>query len=255
LLEQAQESKRGPATEMRHAFTVTEARTITEMRALWQNVLTHDSAAAQKIGMTEIWTKVRAVTASATAAGCVYIARFANALEGLLRDLIAEPENINYGRMLALGEGIDFLQHLFNATGGVNFGSPNANTVLLVDPDIELAFSLERAIANFNLRLVQATDSATASMWLERESYDLIVVEAELPDMSGYTFAKRARATSAHEKTPVYFLTSSINADSRPRALLAGGKEIFGKPLLTSEIIVKALMQIMRDEINSANAA
>jgi DNA-binding response OmpR family regulator len=73
--------------------------------------------------------------------------------------------------------------------------------------------------------------------------------------MSGYTFAKRARATSTHEKTPVYFLTSSISADSRPRALLAGGKEVFGKPLLTSEIIVKALMQIMRDEINSANAA
>lgn len=255
LLDQPQERKRSPSTEMRHAFTVTEAHTIGEMRALWQNVLAQEAATAQKIGLTEIWTKVRAVSASATAAGCVYIARFANALEGLLRDLIAEPENINYSRMLAVSQAIDFLQYLFNATGGVNFGSPTPNTVLLVDPDIELAFSLERSIANFNLRLIQATDSATASMWLDRETYDLIIVEADLPDMSGYTFTMRTRALPTHAKTPVYLLTSTLDADARPRAQLAGGKEIFGKPILTSEIIVKALMQIMRDEIDVAKPA
>jgi DNA-binding response OmpR family regulator len=255
LLDQTQERKRSASTEMRHAFTVTEARSITEMRALWQNVLMHEAAAAQKIGLTEIWTKVRAVSASATAAGCVYIARFTNALEALLRDLISDQENINYSRMLAVAEGIDFLQFLFNATGGVNFGSPNPNSLLLVDPDIELAFSLERTVANFNLRLIHATDSATATMWLDRETYDLIVVEADLPDLSGYTFAMRTRALPAHAKTPVYFLTSTLNGDSRPRVLLAGGKEIFGKPILSSEIIVKALMQIMRDEIDAAKPA
>lgn len=255
LLDQPQERKRSPSTEIRHAFTVAEAHTITEMRALWQNVLTHEASAAQKIGLTEIWTKVRAISASATAAGCVYITRFTNALEGLLRDLIADPENMNYARMLAVSEGIDFLKYLFDATGGANLGSPNPNSVLLVDPDIELAFSLERAIANFNLRLIQATDSATASMWLDRETYDLILVESDLPDMSGYTFAMRARALPTHAQTPVYFLTSALDADARPRALLSGGKEIFGKPLLTSELIVKALMQIMRTEIDAEKTA
>lgn len=252
LLDQPQERKRSTSTEIRHAFTIAEAHTITEMRALWQNVLTQEAAAAQKISLTEIWSKVRAVGASATAAGCIYIARFTSALEGLLRDLIADPENVSYARMLAVAEGIDFLQYLFDATGGANFGSPNANNVLLVDPDIELAFSLERAVANFNLRLIQATDSATASMWLDRERYDLIISEADLPDMSGFKFAMRTRALSSHANTPIYFLTSALEADARPRALLSGGKEIFGKPLLTSEIIVKALIQIMRDEIVAA---
>jgi DNA-binding response OmpR family regulator len=127
--------------------------------------------------------------------------------------------------------------------------------MLLVDPDIELAFSLERAVANFNLRLIHATDSATASMWLDRETYDLIIVEADLPDMSGYTFGMRARSLQDHAQTPVYFLTSTMDADARPRALLCGGKEIFGKPLLTSEVIVKALMQIMRNEIETEKPA
>jgi DNA-binding response OmpR family regulator len=253
LFDQPDERKRGLRTEMRHAFTVTEAHTIGEMRALWQNVLMHESAGAQKMAMMEIWTKLRSVNTSATAAGCVYIARFAGALEGLLRELNSEPNNINYSRMLTVAEGIDFLKYLFNATGGMNFGSPDPSSVMLVDPDIEFAFSLERAMANFNMRLIQATDAATASMLLENQAFELIMMEANLPDASGFNFCLRTRSQAAHSKTPVFFLSENLDIDSRPHAVLCGGKEIIAKPLLASEVIVKALMQIMRDEINAAS--
>jgi CheY-like chemotaxis protein len=254
LLDIPQERTRGIGTEMRHAFTVTEARTITDMRALWQSVLTHDGVAAQKLAMTEIWTKLRAVNASATAAGCVYIARFTSAVEALLRDLDSDPEGITYSRMLTVAEGIDFIKHLFNTTGGVNFGSPNPNTVLLIDPDIEFAFILERAFSNFNLRLIQATDSATASMLLERETFDLMLVESELPDFSGFNFSLGTRSLPAHAQTPILLVTSQIDADSRAHAILCGGMDIMGKPLLPSEIVVKVLMQIMHDEIEGARS-
>jgi len=254
LLDIPQERTRGIGTEMRHAFTITEARTITDMRALWQSVLMHDGVAAEKLAMTEIWTKLRAVNATATAAGCVYIARFTGALEALMRELNSEPESITYSRMLTVAEGIDFLKYLFNATGGVNFGSSNPNSVLLIDPDIEFAFTLERAFANFNLRLIQATDSATASMLLERDTFDLMLVESELPDGSGFNFSLRTRSLPAHTKTPIMFVTSRIDADSRPHAVLCGGMDVMGKPLLPSEVIVKVLMQIMRDEIESSHS-
>ncbi len=250
-----QERPSAGGTQMRHAFTVTEARTITEMRALWQNVLLHDGVAAQKLAMNEIWTKLRTVNASATAAGCVYIARFTGAVESLLRDLNSDPESINYSRMLTVAEGIDFLKHLFNATGGVNFGSPNPSSVLLIDPDIEFAFTLERAFANFNLRLIQATDSATASLLLERDTFDLMLVESDLPDVSGFNFSLGTRSLPAHGKTPIMFVTSKLDVDSRAHAVLCGGQEIIGKPLLASEVIVKVLMQIMHDQIDAAKPA
>lgn len=255
LLDIPQDRPRGMATEMRHAFTVTEARTITEMRALWQSVLMHEGMAAQKLAMSEIWTKLRAVNASATAAGCVFIARFTGAVEALLRDLNSDPESISYSRMLTVAEGIDFLKYLFNATGGVNFGSPNPASVLLIDPDIELAFTLERAFANFNLRLIQATDSITASMLLERDTFELLLMDSELPDTSGFNFAVTTRSIAANAKTPIMFVTSKLDTDSRPHAVLCGGQDIIGKPLLPSEIIVKVLMQIMRDEIDAAHPA
>lgn len=248
----ATEPKRGPSTEMRHAFTVTEARTIADMKALWQGVLMHEAAPAQKLAMTELYTKLRTVTASATAAGCTYIARFTKALEDLLRDLVDEPTNITYARMLTVAEGIDFLKYLFNVTGGVNFGSPTPNSVMLIDPDIEFSFSMERAFASFNLRLIQATDTGMASMILDRENFDLMLIEADLPEMSGYTFWLRTRTTAAQMKVPVMFLTSNITPDTRSRAVLSGGKEVFGKPLLPSEVIVKVLMQVMRDEVDTA---
>lgn len=255
LFDIPQERTRGVATEMRHAFTITEARTIAEMRALWQGVLMHEGATAQRLAMTEIWTKLRSVNASAAAAGCVYIARFTGAVDALLRDLTSNPESITYARMLTVAEGIDFVKYLFNATGGVNFGSPTPKSVLLVDPDIELAFTLERAFANFNLRLTQSTDSATASMQLDLETFDLMVIEADLPDMSGFNFCLQTRSLPAHAKTPAIFITSKFDVDSRPHAVLCGGKEILGKPLLASEVIVKAMMQIMRDEIEAAHPA
>jgi CheY-like chemotaxis protein len=255
LTDQPEERKPGMATEMRHAFTITEARSLTEMRGLWQSVLTHDGAGAQKMAMTQIWTKLRGISASATAAGCVYIARFTSALEALLRDLNDEPHNVNYARILAVSEGIDFIKYLFDVTGGMNFGSPNPNSVLLIDPDIEFAFSMERAFANVNLRLVQATDSGTASLMLDRESYDLILIETDLPDASGYNLSLQTRGTTAHSKTPIMFFGANVDADSRPRAILCGGKEIFGKPLLVSEVVVKALMQVMRDEVEASKRA
>ena len=252
LLDINQERTHGLATEMRHAFTVTEARTIADMRALWQGVLMHEGVAVQKLAMTEIYGKLRNVNATATAAGCVYIARFTGALEALLRDLDSEPESINYARMLTVAEGIEFLKFLFNATGGVNFGSPNPNSVLLVDPDIEFSFNLERAFANYNLRLSQSTDAGTASMLLDRDTFDLMLIDTDLPDASGFNFCIQTRSLTAHAKMPVMFLTPKLDGESRPHAVLCGAKEILGKPLLPSEVIVKALMQIMRDEIDAA---
>jgi CheY-like chemotaxis protein len=252
LLDETEERKPGMATEMRHAFTFTEARSVTEMRALWQSVLLHDGAGAQKMAMTQIWTKLRGISASATAAGCTFIARFTSALEALLRDLNDEPNNVNYSRMLTVAEGIDFIKYLFDVTGGMNFGSPNPSTVLLIDPDIEFAFSMERAFANVNLRLVQATDSGTGQLMLDREAYDLILLETDLPDASGYNFSLQIRGTTLHSKTPIMFFGANVDADSRPRAVLCGGKEIFAKPLLVSEVVVKALMQVMRDEVEAS---
>jgi CheY-like chemotaxis protein len=176
-------------------------------------------------------------------------------MEAMLRDSIDSQVNPTFSRMLTISEGIDFVKYLFNATGGVNFGRPTPNSVLVVDPDIEFVSSLERALANVNLRLVHAVDSMSAAILLERNSYQLMLVETDLPEMPGFNFCLRARAMSAHTKLPVMFLTNNLTTDSRARVLLCGGKEVFGKPVLASELIVKMLMQIMHDEIDAAKPA
>ena len=80
-----------------------------------------------------------------------------------------------------------------------------------------------------------------------------MVVETDLPDMSGYNFCLNTRSMPAHGKTPMMFITSKLDGDSRPHAVLCGAKDIMGKPLLPSELIVKAMMNIMRDEIEAAH--
>jgi DNA-binding response OmpR family regulator len=64
--------------------------------------------------------------------------------------------------------------------------------------------------------------------------------------MDGFELCAKIRETEANRKTPIVFVTSHTDFDSRAKSALLGAHDLIGKPFLAFEITVKALTLVLR---------
>jgi CheY-like chemotaxis protein len=103
--------------------------------------------------------------------------------------------------------------------------------LLLVDDTPANLIALEAIFADSGYRLVTAASGAEGLQRLAEEEFAVILSDILMPEMDGFQFAKRVRASSARD-TPIIFLTAAANADVlATRAYLSGAIEFLVKPL------------------------
>ncbi|MBA4111393.1 MAG: hypothetical protein C0487_17575 [Leptothrix sp. (in: Bacteria)] len=104
--------------------------------------------------------------------------------------------------------------------------------VLLVEDQ-----ALGRLVAHDMLRYVAGIEADTASDGLEAlerakgQSYDLILMDMQMPNMNGMDASRHIRALPAHAATPIIGLTANAFSEDRQRCLDAGMNEHMAKPL------------------------
>lgn len=95
---------------------------------------------------------------------------------------------------------------------------------------------------------VTTLSAATGDDALEkfaRTRPDLVLLDLSLPDMDGYLFAQRIRATETPgEWTPIIFLSSRDDEASIEKGIAAGGDDYLLKPV--SEIVLGAKIRAMQ---------
>jgi DNA-binding response OmpR family regulator len=62
----------------------------------------------------------------------------------------------------------------------------------------------------------------------------------------------RNRHAAAHKKTPVVFVTSLNDFESRANSTMSGGSDFIAKPFLFIELAVKALVYLLRARLGPA---
>ena len=67
-----------------------------------------------------------------------------------------------------------------------------------------------------------------------------------MPGMNGFELCTKLRNLPAHKTTPVVFVTSLNDFDSRASSMMSGGNDFIGKPFLFMELAVKALVHLLR---------
>ena len=67
--------------------------------------------------------------------------------------------------------------------------------------------------------------------WAQQPGFDMVLMDLELPDMSGYEATKRIRASEGGASTPIIALTAHAAGDVRGRCIAAGMNDCLGKPL------------------------
>jgi CheY-like chemotaxis protein len=100
-----------------------------------------------------------------------------------------------------------------------------------------------------------ANDGVEALNLAAQKPYDIIFSDIEMPLMGGFGPCSRIReGNGPNSKTPLVFITSHIDFESRTRATESGGSDFIAKPFLPIEITVKALTFALEGRLRKINA-
>ena len=90
---------------------------------------------------------------------------------------------------------------------------------------------------------------------MSHEHFDLILLDVDMPGMNGFELCTKIRALTAYKKTPVVFVTSLNDFESRANSTMSGGNDFIAKPFLFMELAVKALLYVFRGKLDTAKPA
>ena len=211
-----------------------------------------DPDAARRLGdrsatLFELYQRVHSLTGSAGASGLERIATMASAFEALLRELHAKPQDLNPSTLRTLANVVDFIGVLFKQAD-VGAVSMAAAAILVVDDDAISRRAVLAGLEKAGLTGTAEDDPFIALEKLAKNRYDLIILDVQMPGMSGFELCTKLRAMPQHAKTPVVFVTAMTDFQSRARSTLSGGNDLIAKPFPLIELAVKALTFVLRSQ-------
>lgn len=118
--------------------------------------------------------------------------------------------------------------------------------LLLIDDDEALAGPLAQYLVRFDFHLEAVTRPSAALSRLTAERFDALILDGMLPEMDGFEFCKRLRAsTEAWRDVPVLMLTARADLTDRVVGLELGADDYLPKPFEPRELAAR-LQTILR---------
>jgi DNA-binding response OmpR family regulator len=115
--------------------------------------------------------------------------------------------------------------------------------ILVVDDDADLLDLTGYALRREGFEVVQAVDGEQALQRWERESPDLVLLDANMPKMNGFEVCRQIRQAST---TPVIMLTARDDEEDILQGLELGADDYVTKPFSAKQLIARIKAVIRR---------
>jgi CheY-like chemotaxis protein len=235
--------------DLRKAFVENLPGTLYSLRLVLQSLVKADNEMARLKQVYELYRQVHALNGNAGLAGLAQIAHLSSAFEALLKEVYEKPKNINSSSIRTIASSVDFLGYLFEKGTLPGRQEMPVSKILVVDDEAISRRAIVYALEKAKLKSVNVEDPEQALQLLNDNEFDLVFLDVDMPNMSGFELCAKLRAMPQHRKTPVVFVTSLNDFDSRTNSTMAGGNDFIGKPFLFIELTVKALIHVMRSRL------
>jgi len=123
--------------------------------------------------------------------------------------------------------------------------------ILIVEDNPPNMRLLEMVLRAKNYTLLRATDGEEALDMAIREQPDLIIMDIQLPKMSGLEVTRKLRETPAFNHTPIIAITAYAMKGDKEKVIESGCDAYLSKPINTRELpemIAGMLLQRQKDE-------
>jgi len=108
--------------------------------------------------------------------------------------------------------------------------------ILLLEDDETLGATLSERLGREGYLVQWVKDLRSGQMALEKQRFDLAILDVGLPDGSGFDWAKAIRETSL---LPFIFVTARSGAEDRLRGYEIGAEEFIPKPFHLKELLLR----------------
>jgi DNA-binding response OmpR family regulator/HPt (histidine-containing phosphotransfer) domain-containing protein len=236
--------------DLRKSFIAGFPNITAALRTILKSLVKAESDATRVKDLQDLYRRIHALTGNAGIAGMPQIAQVADALEALLKELYEKPKSINTSNLRTVATAIDFLGLLFQrSTAPFPEGPPPH--ILVVDDEAISRRAITYALDKAKLKCVNMEDPQVAYNLLLANKFDLIFLDVDMPGMNGFELCARLRELPTHKKTPVIFVTSLTDLESRANSMISGGNDYIAKPFLFMELAVKAIVYLLRGRLEA----
>ena len=126
----------------------------------------------------------------------------------------------------------------------------NRIKILIVEDEKMLAEILSDTLSDRNFDVRLAYDGIHALEAIKKEPFDVIVSDVMMPNLDGYSLAKKLRNEGCN--TPILFLTALSATEDVVKGFETGGNDFLKKPFAIDELIVRVKALAGRAEVMDA---
>lgn len=116
--------------------------------------------------------------------------------------------------------------------------------ILIVDDSTACREVLREIIADHDYQSYGVNSGKGALEAVKKQSYDLILLDINMPDMDGFETCLMLKANKASQYIPVIFVTGSSNPQNVAKGFSAGAVDYIQKPIIPSEVLARVDQQI-----------
>ncbi|MGD0208591.1 MAG: response regulator [Verrucomicrobiota bacterium] len=197
---------------------------------------------------------VHSLNANASKAGCGRIALLTKAFDMLLSKIASKPARVTPSILQTLAEAADCLGLLLKSDEvGSAEAAPRAK-VLAVDDDTVCNHVIVNTLKRANLDIVSVEDPLEGLKMLQANYYDLVLLDIDMPKLTGFEVCEKLRALPHYKTTPVIFVTAHSNFGNRTQGVLSGGNYFITKPVDPLELALKVTIHLFKAQAQHAGA-
>jgi DNA-binding response OmpR family regulator len=232
--------------ELRSEFVRGLPPAMAALRGLLQSLIKAPDDTTRLKHIAEMYKRIHNFTSNAGITGMLSLAQISDALEALLKELCEKPKNLNASTLRTVASAVDFLGTLATRDIHPENHEPPPPRVLVVDDEAISRRAVTYALERAKLKPIAVDNSEAAFKMLVETKFDLIFLDVDMPGMNGFELCSRLRMLPNHKITPVVFVTSLTDLESRANSTMSGGNDFIAKPFLFLELAVKSLVYLLK---------
>jgi len=111
--------------------------------------------------------------------------------------------------------------------------------VLSIDDSKFVGKKIKNVLSARNLNVINKYKGIDGLDFLEKNKIDLLILDMELPDISGMEILKKIRSNRKYDFIPIIVLSAKKDAQSVREVLKNGGNDYLQKPFIPEELVLK----------------
>ena len=196
---------------------------------------------------------VQSLSANASKAGYARMALLTKAFDMLLAKIAAKPARVTPSILQTLAEAADCLGILLKSDEAGSGEAARAK-VLAVDDDTVCNHVIVNTLKRANLDITSVEDPFEGLKLLQNNRYDLVLLDIDMPKLTGFEVCEKLRSLPQYKTTPVIFVTAHSNFGNRTQGVLSGGNYFITKPVDPLELALKVTIHLFKAQVQHLGA-